>query len=41
VEQLYHEKKEELEPNLSESKEHFKEGFKQLLEGVKTLLGKK
>ncbi|WP_373520263.1 hypothetical protein [Aquiflexum sp.] len=38
VEKLY---KEELEPNFQESKEHFKEGFKQLLEGIKTLLGQK
>ncbi|WP_373493087.1 hypothetical protein [Aquiflexum sp.] len=38
VEKLY---KEEMEPNFQESKVHFKEGFKQLLEGIKTLLGQK
>jgi len=38
VEKLY---KEEVEPNFQESKEHFKESFRQLLEGIKTLLGQK
>lgn len=40
VEKLYYEKKEEMEPNLSASAEHFKEGFKEILEGVRKLLGK-
>jgi cytochrome c556 len=38
VEKLY---KDEVEPNFQESKEHFKESFRQLLEGIKTLLGQK
>lgn len=41
VEKLYQEKKEEYEPTLNESVAHFKEGFKQILEGIKTLLGSK
>ncbi|PRY89145.1 hypothetical protein [Mongoliibacter ruber] len=41
VEKLYKEKKEEYEPQLSESAVHFKEGFKQILEGIRTLLGSK
>lgn len=40
VQKLYEEKKEEMEPSLSASLEHFKDGFKELMEGVKKLLGK-
>lgn len=40
VQKLYKEKKGEMEPSLSASLEHFKDGFKELMEGVKKLLGK-
>jgi predicted nuclease with TOPRIM domain len=40
VEKLYSEKKEEMEPNISASAQHFKEGFKEILEGVRKLLAK-
>jgi predicted nuclease with TOPRIM domain len=40
VQKLYEGKKEEMEPNLSASIEHFKEGFKELMEGVRKLVGK-
>lgn len=41
VEKLYNEKKADAEPNFTESAEHFKAGFSQLLEGIKVVLGKK
>ncbi|TVP50947.1 MAG: hypothetical protein EA341_06115 [Mongoliibacter sp.] len=41
AEKLYQEKKEEYEPTFNESMGHFKEGVKQILEGIKILLGSK
>ena len=39
--QFYREKRSEVEPSLTESADHFKEGFKKLLEGIMLLLVKK
>ena len=39
AEKLYFEKREELEPKIQESSVHFSEAFRQVLEGLKVLLG--
>ncbi len=41
VEKAYHEKKDEMEPNLSSAKFHFINAFKQLKEAIRILLKRK